>query len=309
MEEEVYRNSGIDKRELKALSRRSDAKGLLQLARHLGLLSVTGAAVLLAGHPLVYAAALLGHGIALAFLFAPLHETIHRTAFESRWLNDGLARICGLVLLLPPSYFRLFHFQHHRFTQDPERDPELARPAIDSLRAYLLHVSGLPYWRERIGTLLKHALGRVDEGFIPARQRREIANEARAYLAVYCLLAGASLAAGSMLLLALWVLPLLLGQPALRLFLMAEHGGCPRSADMLVNSRTTHTLRPLQWLSWNMNRHSAHHAYPAVPFHALPDADGMLAGQTVFRSEGYIEVHRALLAALWRRNAEQPAAF
>src|SRR3972149_6139290 len=104
---------------------------------------------------------LLVHGVVLVFLSAPLHETIHRTAFATRWLNDAVAWVGGLVLILPPEYFRAFHFAHHRPTQDPARDPELAQAKPATVRAYLWYVSGLPYWRERIGTLVRHGRGRV----------------------------------------------------------------------------------------------------------------------------------------------------
>ena len=117
-------------------------------------------------------------------------------------------------------------------------------------------------------------------------------------------LLGGSLGLGSTLLLDLWVLPALLGQPFLRLFLLAEHSGCPQTDDMLVNSRTTQTSKPLQWLCWNMNRHSAHHAYPALPFHALPAADRLLADQTKTRANGYLAVHREILAGLRRNPAD-----
>jgi len=298
MDEEVYCNPGVDKAALKTLAARSDRKGLLQLLGHAGLLIATGGLVLLTeGGPWVFPA-LLGHGIALVFLFSPLHETIHRTAFRSRGLNDVLARLCGAALLLPADYFRAFHFQHHRFTQDLQRDPELAGPALDSRGAYLFHVSGLPYWRERVATLWRHAIGRVTEDFIAPRQRALIVGEARRHLAAYGLLAGLSLASGSDLLLLLWVFPVLLGQPALRLFLLAEHTGCPRVSDMLANSRTTLTNRALQMLCWNMNRHSAHHAYPATPFHALPAADDLLASRVKVRSRGYGAVQREIWQGL-----------
>ncbi|NIA67100.1 fatty acid desaturase [Pelagibius litoralis] len=296
MEEEVYRNATVDKQALKALSQRSDAKGLVQLGGHLGLLLVSGSTVLLSEQALVYAAALFAHGVALVFLFAPLHECIHRTAFRSRWLNNLVAQVCGLILALPAGYFRAFHFQHHRFTQDPGQDPELAVSPPESLAGYVLHVSGLPYWWERSRTILHHTLGRVGENFIVGRQRSEILREARSHLAIYLILLVGSLWAGSSILLDLWVLPVLLGQPLLRLFLMAEHSGCPQTADMLINSRTTETNGALQWLCWNMNRHGAHHAYPALPFRALPAADVLLAKhQTMTRSRGYGAVQRDIL--------------
>ena len=302
MEEEVYGNPNVDRRRLKALARRSNAKGLAQLAGHFCLLFASGAAVLISDHGTVYAAALFAHGAVLIFLFAPLHESIHRTAFESRRLNDLLARFCGFVLLLPAGYFRAFHFQHHRFTHDPERDPELAAPDIDGPAAYFWHVSGIPYWRQALTTMVRHSLGRVEEDFIAARQKPEMMWEARAHLALYGALLAGSAGIGSTLLLDLWVLPVLAGQPLLRLFLLAEHSGCPRNADMLVNSRTTQSNAVLRWLSWNMNRHSAHHAYPALPFHALPEADHLLAAQPMTRSRGYIAVHRDILAGLLRRR-------
>src|SRR3546814_7969873 len=113
----------------------------------------------------------------------------------------------------------------------------------------------------------------MSEDFVPAALRPALVRGARLQLAGYALLALASLAAGSGLLLWLWVVPVLLGQPFLRLYLLAEHSGCPEVPDMLANSRTTLTNPLLRALCWNMNLHSAHHANPAVPFHALPAAD------------------------------------
>ena len=285
---------------LKALARPSNAKGLIQLAGHLGLLGLTGGLVLTFQDTWGLLPALIAHGAVLVFLFAPLHETIHRTAFRSRRLNDAVALACGFLLLLPAGYFRAFHLQHHRFTQDPARDPELAGPPLSSRGGYLRHISGLPYWGERITTLCRHALGRVEEEFIAARQRPAIVREARLHLAAYGLAAAASLATGGGLLLLLWVIPALLGQPALRLYLLAEHSGCPRVPDMLANSRTTLTNPLLAALCWNMNRHTAHHAYPAVPFHALPAADRLLAPAISVRTQGYLAVQREIWENLAR---------
>ena len=61
------------------------------------------------------------------FLFAAQHECNHYTAFKTRWANDVVNRITGFVLLYPRSYERWYHFEHHRHTQDWDRDPELER--------------------------------------------------------------------------------------------------------------------------------------------------------------------------------------
>ena len=283
---------------LRSLAARSDRKGRVQLAGHLGLLAATGTLVLWSRGSWGMLPALFIQGIVLVFLFAPLHETVHRTAFRTRRLNDAVARAAGFLLVLPADYFRAFHLQHHRFTQDPARDPELARPPLVSRAAYLRHVSGLPYWRERFATTWRHARGQVTQDFLPARLRPQIVWEARAHLAGYALLAAASLASASSLLLWLWVIPALLGQPFLRLYLLAEHSGCPQVPDMLANSRTTISNPVLRRLCWNMNRHSAHHAYPAVPFHALPAADRLLEARIAVRSRSYVGVQREIWKGL-----------
>lgn len=297
----------IDKRRLKALFRRSDAKGLVRLAGHLLALAASGTLVAAAAGTAWLVPALLVHGVILAFLFAPLHETIHYTAFRSRALNRAVSWLCGALLLLPPAYFRAFHTAHHRDTQDPARDPELARPKPRRLRHYIWHLSGLPYWRDQVVVICRHAIGRVEEAFIPAHQRGAAVRDARVLMAVYGVVASASLAAGSAAALMVWVVPVMLGQPALRGFLLAEHTGCPRVPGMLENSRTTKSNPVVRWLTWNMGYHAEHHAYPALPFHALPRAHGLLKDRIAVRASGYLAVHRGLLSALRDRRGA-PAA-
>ena len=242
--------------------------------------------------------AMVAHGVLLVSLFAPLHESAHWTAFRTRRLNDVVAWACGAILMLPPTYFRAFHFAHHRHTQDPARDPELAVPKPHTLGEYLWHVSGLPYWRERLVTTLRHARGRACEPFIAPRQRPAIVREARLLLGLYLLAALASSAGSSAALLYLWVGPALLGQPFLRLYLLAEHTGCPLVASMLENSRTTRSLAPIRRLAWNMPYHAEHHAYPALPFHALPAAHRLLKSRIAVQASGYVAVHREIVAGL-----------
>lgn len=288
-------SGAIDTAALKALSGRSDAKGLAQLAGHLAALGLSGSLVGLAwGGPWIAPAWAL-HGLILAFLFAPLHETIHRTAFRTRRLNDAVAWACGLVLALPPDYFRAFHFAHHRHTQDPARDPELATAKPDGWAAYLSHVSGLPYWRCQIASTLRHAAGRVDEAFIAPGQRPAIVREARVVLAAYAAVAAASIALQSGAAVVFWIAPVVFGQPALRLYLLAEHTGCPLVADMLRNSRTTRTNRLVRRLAWNMPYHGEHHTYPALPFHALPAAHALLRPHLALVAPGYVAVHREIV--------------
>lgn len=298
MEETFAPADTLDRTALKRLAWRSDRRGALRLAGHLGLLGGTSAAVWLSRGGLWLGPALLAQGVVLIFLFCPLHETIHRTAFATRRLNDAAAWLCGAPLLLPPGYFRAYHFAHHRYTQDPARDPELACPKPTTRARYLWQASGLPYWIERIRTLPRQAAGRVTEPFIAPAQRPAIVRESRILLAACAAVAALSAATGSAAALLVWIGPVLLGQPFLRLFLLAEHTGCPLVPDMLRNSRTTHSNRAVRFLTWNMGYHTAHHAYPAVPFHALPAAQAQLGRRSAVQAPGYLAVHRSILAAM-----------
>jgi fatty acid desaturase len=304
MDEVFAPEHAIDKAALRALSQRSDGRGLAQLGGHLAALGATGAAISWAGGTWWLAPALVVHGVVLIFLFAPLHETIHRTAFESRALNDALAWLCGAVILLPPVYFRAFHFAHHRHTQDPERDPELALLQPDDLGRYLLRVTGLPYWRERVTTLARHAFtGRVTQPFVAARLKPAVVREARRLLLCYAGIAAASLAFESWAAVLYWLVPAVLGQPALRLYLLAEHTACPLVPDMLRNSRTTRSNWLVRQLAWNMPYHAEHHAYPALPFHALPAAHALLAKRIETQATGYWAAHRDILMQIRSRAA------
>ena len=81
--------------DLRALSRRSDAAGALQLGLHATTIAATATGIALAAGSWWLVPAMAVHGAALVFLFAPLHETIHRTAFRSRRANLVVAWICG----------------------------------------------------------------------------------------------------------------------------------------------------------------------------------------------------------------------
>lgn len=271
----------------------SDAPGLRHLAGHGG--AVLGVGLLIALKVPGWWALLPVQGVLLAFLFALEHEATHKTAFARAGLNEWAGRVCGLVLLLPFTWFRYFHLAHHRFTQDPTRDPELlAGAAPEGWRAYLWQVSGLRYWRAMAVQFARLVAGRGLDGFVPQTARPRVVAEARwqalAYLALAVTLPLTSL------LIWVWIVPVLLGQPFLRLYLMAEHGRCPHVADMFDNTRTTLTNRLVRRLAWNMPYHAEHHAMPTVPFHQLPRLHALARDHLRRTARGYARFHRSYVA-------------
>jgi fatty acid desaturase len=287
---------GLDRATVQVLSRRSNWRGLAQLGAHLALLWLTGYLIWVSRGGPWLAAAIVLHGVVLDFLFCALHESIHRTAFATRWLNDAVAFLCGVLLILPCDYFRLFHFAHHRFTQDPLKDPELSAKKPSSIGAYFWFASGLPNWWKRLTVTLRHALtGQVPEPFVPPSRRSAIVREARMIWAVYAAVALISLTLWRADALVYWVLPAMAGQPFLRLFLLAEHTGCAFGNDMFANTRTTYTNAVVRLLTWRMSYHVEHHAFPSVPFHALAKVNVRIQDRIVEVGHGYLAVQRALV--------------
>ena len=275
--------------ERQRLTLRSDRPGLVRLAMHWG--AILGVGWLIVERVPAWPLLMVVQGVLIVFLFTLMHETVHRTAFATRWMNDVVAAACGALIALPPAWFRHFHFAHHRHTQDPERDPELSRPKPETWGQYLWHISGLPVWWSHARTLARNALGRCEDAFVPAYARREVRTEARVMIAGYALAIAVSVAAGSADLVFAWIVPALLGQPFLRLYLLAEHGRCPFVANMFENSRTTFTNRLVRLLAWNMPFHAEHHAYPAVPFHRLPELHRLAKPHLLEVENSYYRFH------------------
>lgn len=285
------------------LTARRDAPGLRHLALQGAMLVATGALCLtLEGGPLV--AAMVAHGILLSFLFPPLHECVHRTAFKTVWINKAVADLCGFLLLLPPRWFTAFHMAHHRFTQDPERDPELASPKPTTVLGYLYLLTGLEYWYRMVKGLVGRAFGHTPGAFIDSRTRQRSIAEARVYLALYSAIAVVSALTDPRPVLVLWVGPALLGQPFLRAYLLSEHWGCPAVKDMWSNTRSVVSIAPIRWLAWNMPYHAEHHANPGIPFHALPAYGAAMEGSRKVEAAGYLPFHGERISALRNGTAE-----
>ncbi len=286
-------------KDLMPLSARTNAAAARRIAGHLGAIAATGTALWYALGTVWVVPLLLLHGVPLAFLFNVVHETAHQTAFRTRAWNYVFGHLAGFVVLLPYEYYRAFHWDHHRYTQDPERDPELSVPLPRTALGIAWVWSGVPTWIGRIRLLFAHAMtGRVTVPWVPAEKRSLIVREARAYLVGYLAIAAVSVAAGSLAPLWLWVLPVMAGQLFLRPYLLAEHTGCAHTSDMLENTRTTYTNPLVHFFAWNMPFHAEHHAYPAVPFHALPRLNTLLAAHIVHTERGYPASAAAVLRHL-----------
>ncbi len=299
MHDFTYRKKLLEPALIRQLSQRSNKDATVRLIIHIALIGIGATMVWLTEFSWWLLPAWFFYGTVLMFLFSPLHECIHRTAFRNRTANDLVARVIGFLIMLPADYFRSFHFAHHRYTNDSKRDPELLTPKPSSFPQYLWAMCGLgAYWWVQLRTIVRHSLGRISGDFIAESNHRTIILEARLHLVLYLAVIGASILFETTIFLFYWLIPAILGTVSLRLFLHAEHAGCELSDNMLRNTRTTLTNPAIKLLSWNMPFHCEHHAFPAVPFHQLPALHQHLKSHLAVVSNGYYRFHREFVDSI-----------
>jgi fatty acid desaturase len=286
---------------LKELTVRSTEKGIIRLIDHFLIILISGYCwgTNWENNWVVALPVLIIYGFSLAAMFAPLHECSHRTAFANRRLNDVIGWFAGLLSFYNITYFRHYHKWHHLHTLDPDRDPEMSEPPLKTKGDYLLYMSGLPWWQDKIKTNLMVAFGKLDQyPFIPDGARAAVVRSTRLQLAVYAIAILISVVAQQPWFILYWILPMCVGQPILRFILLAEHTGCHGVQNSFSNTRTTLTLWPLRFLMWNMSFHAEHHLYPAIPFYQLPVAHQQLQQYFVHVDLGYVKVNRGIIAGL-----------
>ncbi|NDG51308.1 MAG: fatty acid desaturase, partial [Rhodospirillales bacterium] len=264
------------------LATRSDLKGLQRLSIHIGLLLAMG--LLVAMLPGWWKApAVLGLGIVQAALFAPFHETMHQTAFASRRINAVVGWLTGALSLYSWHFYQSYHPVSYMV-----------------FNGYLLRMLGVPYWRSRIRYIIEGLRGDFSAyPFIHPDAAPRISRSIRWMVAFILALAlFIVLAFGWQALLLYWVLPQLLGQPFLRLYLLTEHTLCTQDRDGLTNTRTMLTTPLVRLLMWNMPYHAEHHLYPFVPFHRLADVHQQIRGKLAHVHPGYTNWHRGFLGKI-----------
>jgi beta-carotene hydroxylase len=70
-----------------------------------------------------------GWGFILATLaiyasFTPMHDAVHQSVSKLRWVNALVGRVCGWMLLGSYVAFRHTHLEHHKHTNQPDKDPD-----------------------------------------------------------------------------------------------------------------------------------------------------------------------------------------
>jgi fatty acid desaturase len=189
--------------------------------------------------------------LALIGGYTVLHDASHRVAGRSRWVNELLLYLCGLMFMTDGLLFRRVHLLHHAHTHrpnDPDRftsahhwSARLARSATIALGYFAYAVRTMwrePAWRRRLFVAL----------LLPVTIATTFALSG--HLKVFAIL---------------WLAPLAVAETILGLLFSS----LPHDHE---HDRTRNLELPtvIGWLLGNGHLHLAHHRYPRVPWFRLP---------------------------------------
>src|SRR5262245_35433926 len=291
-------HDGLEPGQLQALSQRTDAAAALRAAVQLALLGGSAAVILLADGPVLWWTAFLVQVLLQFAMFGMLHETTHGTAFASRRANAVCCWLAAVWQFAPPCWMRAFHFQHHRHTHELALDPELGRMAAMARWPrgvlWLANASGLPILLGRVTFMLVGATGspalyRKVLPYVTDAARPGVPRDARVLLLVHAVLVAVSLCIAPRI---GWMYVAAVAAHALlSLYLTCEHRGLPEQGDVLQRTRSLRAGWLLRFLLWNMPWHAEHHAYPSVPFHALPRLHELLRPRLVHAGRSVLDLH------------------
>jgi fatty acid desaturase len=233
------------------------------------------------------------------FAFAGQHEFLHRNAFKTKWYNDAVLFLTGCFCFELGEHERVMHKQHHTYTNHIDKDPELTsyytREQLENPGFRNVPFTRFGYLRQffdifntfkcRAGRIVFSALGvPVDysgtgwslRDFNYSRESgilRRLQMTAIAQLVFYTSMMGffGRTRQGAAALLFWWIVPVLIGYPAVNYFRNLEHADCEVSTlnNNLRNTRSVRTNLLVRLLLWDTNFHAEHHCYPMVPFFNL----------------------------------------
>ena len=264
----------IDRKLLKQLMQRSDAKGLRHFGLWLLLLLASGALAVGLWGSWWCLPAFAVYGLLYSCSDHYAHELSHGTPFKTRWINEALLNLCGFMTLHEVHYWRWSHTRHHTHTMVVGRDPEIAVQRPPNLLAIASDLFFINSGWGQLRKLVSHALGRITpdgEHFIPETERAKVIRGSRVFVAIFLLVIVACVVWQSWLPALLVVLPRFYGGALALLLNLTQHAGMPEDVhDHRQICRTFNAHPVLAFLYGNMNFHIEHHMFPMVPFHALP---------------------------------------
>ncbi|WP_215224104.1 fatty acid desaturase [Echinicola shivajiensis] len=282
----------LNKETIKQLSVKSDFPAAIKLTLHL---SFFAACLLcfanwnLEGY--IYYPLLLFFGFIVFSLYAPFHESTHKTAFKTAWANNLCAWLTGITYGYSPGMHEGFHFEHHRFTNQ-EKDPEkgFSLPDFPGKTFFQIVLAGVLGMLVPLHSLILSFVpvkywDNFEAQWAPDRKRKAWQWECRLMSLIW--LVGFYFLSFNPSLMIMVIVGLFIGRFIHGFITVTEHEGLSDSGHMLYRTRSVVSSKFYRWFWWNINFHAEHHTWPSVPFHQLPKLHELAKARNVRAESSY----------------------
>ena len=269
----------IDKKKLKELSVKKDLPGLIHFFLYFFSLFIFGyLAYITLGTWWTYLFFFI-YGTIYAFSVANWHETVHRTAFKTKWLNEFFYHISSFMCDFEGFRWRRSHTFHHTNTlqteDDYDHEIQVSRPIeLFSFFLNFVPLTDLIFPHKLIKyEVIKHAFGKfspVVEITASKSYQKKILWNSRFYLCIWILIILYSLYIWSFLPIVYIILPTYIGKPIWFAVNVTQH--LAAKIDTKDHRLSTYSIKInpiLSFLYWNMEYHLEHHMFPSVPSYNL----------------------------------------
>jgi fatty acid desaturase len=296
----------LPREKLRELTQRSNWKGFLQTVPYLLLLVCTGTASYYAySHfPLwLFFVILYIHGAIFAFNLNAFHELVHGTMFKSKALNAVFLRIFAFLSWNSHVRFRASHIRHHASTLHPPDDEEVVLPirltAFMWLKCAIVNPLGL---YKVLGDFISQSVGHMrtpwEHTLFPERDkvaRRALARWARILLVGHLAIIVVSIATGHWLFAVVTSFARFYGGGFQWICNITQHIGLQDNVpDFRLCCRTIQVNPVLRYFYFQMNWHTEHHMYAAVPCYNLRKLHDAIAHEMPVISHGLIPAWREI---------------
>lgn len=242
-----------------------------------------GAAVVAAAGPFGLAGDVTA-AIVVAGLFlhadAMQHEAVHRHVARTPTGNRLVGLLASAPMLVPYSLYGAFHLAHHAHTAQPG-DPEGLHEPSDRWPWLVEALRTARFWIRRWAEGTRTLVGSRPPYVHTDRQLNSIRVDT-----IVTIVVGAALVGGSFTVPTLrwiWLIPFLVYVLFLfPLFHIYEHAGAEArvraggGSDPIGLTSTLRLPRPISSALWHATLHTAHHAFPSVPWQRLPELQAHL---------------------------------
>lgn len=210
-----------------------------------------GSLALIASEVLTIGPAVALNCVALYAIYTATHEAAHGVASNSRNVNEWVGRVCALHEGLTFPMYRHIHFQHHRFTNHSDLDPDCV-------------IGRKPRWLLPLWVLLRLL---SDNSFMHRhglwRRRRDFIEHVATIVLQICMFLLLALHFGWFNALLLWLVPIAVGGALVHLTVawLVHH---PHESMRPLEHTRLIKSRILQVLMLNQNLHLIHHKWPGI---------------------------------------------